>query len=668
MSKPRRELYFTTFVLPLLIFLANFLMVRKLFVVEFTPYIFTTEGTFTTIARAVADHPFDLRWWPLWECGLPFQNTYLPLLHVAAGIWSRLSGISPALSIHQWSAAMFCAGPVLLYLMAWRMTRRPGTSFLATLLYSAVSPCAWFSATIRHDLGSIWRLRRLQIAGYYGEGPHTGAIALVPLAILFLYLGAGRKKYWYGVAAGLAMAAAVLFNAFGAVILGIAGLCLLAAAPTESRWKYLGFLITTGALTYAWISPMVPPSVVAAIRANSPTVDGDFRFNQRSLLGVILLAAGFAALWWLTKKGVTPALRFFLLFAFLAGGVVVLGTFQINVVPQPHRYQIAMDMAVCLSLVFGGAEILQSRPRLLWAAGITLFIVACVGVRFNVRYGRALIRPIDVTSTPTYRMSRWLSDHFGSQRVMVSGAYSFYFNNFSDTPQVLGGHDPMLTNPMMRIIGYVLYGGISDEARDGEVSTLWLKALGAHAVVVPGPDSSEYFKPFANPRKFEGRLPVLWREAGDTIYEIPGRSSSLAHIVPAETVVSHMPIHGLDVAETERYVRALDDPAFPEAPLEWPNRHTATIDTQVQPGQAISVQVTYDPGWRAEANGSSVEVEKDGLGLIKLEPACNGRCKVTLIYDGGVEWRLTSAVSLIVMACVILWIAFLFRESLRPKT
>ncbi len=312
-----------------------------------------------------------------------------------------------------------------------------------------------------------------------------------------------------------------------------------------------------------------------------------------------------------------------------------------------------MDMAVCLTLVFAGAELLRARPRLLWATGMTVFLLTCVGVRFNVRYGRALIRPIDITTTPTYRISRWLSDHFGSQRVMVSGAYSFYFNNFSDTPQVLGGHDPMLPNPMMRIIGYVLYGGINDQARDAQVSILWLKALGAHAVVVPGPSSSEYFKPFGNPSKFEGVLPALWREAGDTIYEIPSRSSSLAHVIPTEAVVSHMPIHGLDVAETERYVKALDDPSLPEAALLWPNRHTATIDTQVQPGQAISVQVTYDPGWKAEANGSPLKVEKDGLGLIKLEPPCNGHCEVTLIYDGGIKWRLVLAASLLTMAGVI---------------
>lgn len=190
-------------------------------------------------------------------------------------------------------------------------------------------------------------------------------MALVPLAILFLYLGAGRKKLWAGIAAGLAIGLAVLFNTFGAVIVGLAGLCLLATVATENRWRYLGFLVIVGALTYAWISPLSPPSVVAAIRVNSPTVDGDYRFNERSLIAVLILAAGFMVLHWLLRKWGTSQPRFFILLAFLTGGIIVLGTAHMYVVPQPHRYQISFDMAVCLSLVFAGAELLRAKPRLL---------------------------------------------------------------------------------------------------------------------------------------------------------------------------------------------------------------------------------------------------------------------------------------------------------------
>ncbi len=652
--KSRGPIAVTSALFPFLILLANFLIVRKLFVIEYTPYLMTTEGLFITLARGVAAHPWDLFWWPLWECGVPFQNAYAPLLGLLAGEFSRMTGASAALSIHQLSAAAFCLGPVFLYFMARIMTGRSAASFLAALAYSALSPCAWLVPVIRQDLGSVWSMRRLQILVFYGESPHTVSIALIPLAILCLYLGITRRPFWPGVGAGVAMGAAVLVNTFAAVIVGMAGLCLLVAVAAGRFGKYLGFLLVVGALTYAWISPLMPPSVIAAIRANSPTVDGDYRFTSRSLVGVLILAVGFAILCWALRKIASPQLQCFCLFAFLTGGVVLLGTLaQVYVVPQPHRYQIAMDMAICLSVVFSCAEFLAAKPRAARVVGVVAFVILGVAVRHDVRYARGLIKATDVTKTSIYNVAQWMNGHESGERVMLPGSYSFFFNNFSDVPQLLGGADPMLPNPMMRIIGYVLYSGISDQARDAQVSILWLKAFGAHAVVVPGPASSEYFKPFANPGKFEGVLPVLWREAGDTIYEIPAKSSSLAHVIPADAVVSHMPIHGLDVSETERYVKALDDPSLPEAALQWPNRHTATIDTEVQPGQAISVQVSYDPGWRAEANGSPLKVEKDGLGLIKLEPPCNGPCEVTLIYDGGTEWRLTSAASLIVMAGII---------------
>jgi hypothetical protein len=397
-------------------------------------------------------------------------------------------------------------------------------------------------------------------------------------------------------------------------------------------------------------------------------VDGDYRFNERSLAGVILLVAGFLLLSWLLRKLGAPALRFFILFAFLTGGVVVLWTARMYVVPQPHRYQIAMDMALCLSVIFTGAELLKSKPRLLWGAGITLFLLTAIGIRYNVRYARTLIRPIDVTTTSTYKIARWLDGHFGDQRVMVPGSYALYINNFTDTPQVLGGHDPMQANPLMRIVGFVLYSGMNAGTRDGEISAIWLKALGVHAVVVSGPQSGEYYKPFANPLKFDGLLPVLLRDAGDTIYAVPARSSSLAHVVPVEALVSHLPIHGLDVDETERYLKALDDPSLSEAELVWTNRHSAAIHAQVQPGQAISVQVTYTPGWRAEANGSPLRVEKDGLGLIKLAPKCQGACEVTLIYDGGTELRLTLAASLITMAGVVAAFLIGFPRSLPRRS
>src|SRR5258708_7792079 len=153
---------------PLLVLLANVLIIRKLFSVEYSAYFESNEGTFIAIARQVASHPWDLQWFSQWECGLPFQNTYLPLLQYVVGWFSRVTGHSPALSFHQVSAAFYCLGPVLLYYMSLSITARSTTSLLAGIAYSVLSPCAWLVPAIRTDLGDIWNLRRLQVLAYYG--------------------------------------------------------------------------------------------------------------------------------------------------------------------------------------------------------------------------------------------------------------------------------------------------------------------------------------------------------------------------------------------------------------------------------------------------------------------------------------------------------------------
>jgi hypothetical protein len=199
------------------------------------------------------------------------------------------------------------------------------------------------------------------------------------------------------------------------------------------------------------------------------------------------------------------------------------------------------------------------------------------------------------------------------------------------------------------IAAFVIYSGMNTGTEDAAISTLWLQALGAHAISVPGPGSAEYYKPFANPRKFDGVLPMLWREGDDTIYSVPARSESLAHLVPDEALVRKMPANGLDVAEMRRYVAALNDPAMPDTPLVWLDHHRASILVQPQSGTALSVQIRYHPGWRAFVDGRENPVGRDGLGFIALRPQCAGPCTVTLDYNGGPELRWTAIASLFVM-------------------
>ena len=59
--------------------------------------------------------------------------------------------------------------------------------------------------------------------------------------------------------------------------------------------------------------------------------------------------------------------------------------------------------------------------------------------------------------------------------------------------------------------------------------------------------------------RIEGLLAEAWRQGDDTIYSVPARSDSLAHVMGAADLVATQPIHGLDVAGLERYVAALEN-------------------------------------------------------------------------------------------------------------
>jgi hypothetical protein len=130
-------------------------------------------------------------------------------------------------------------------------------------------------------------------------------------------------------------------------------------------------------------------------------------------------------------------------------------------------------------------------------------------------------------------------------------------------------------------------------------------------------------------------------------------------------LVLHVPLHGLDTAEVQRYVAALDSPAYPEAPWRWTSQHSAIIRATLAPGQVVATQVTYRPGWRATAGGVPQPVGRDGLGFLVVKPTCQGACEIAVAFDGGPEWRITCALSLAVTLLVLCLAVLEFRRRRR---
>jgi hypothetical protein len=269
-------------------------------------------------------------------------------------------------------------------------------------------------------------------------------------------------------------------------------------------------------------------------------------------------------------------------------------------------------------------------------------------VRRARRYARDyLIQSIDITTTTEWKTAQWLNRQWSGERVVASGSTSFWLTAFTDTPELAGGFEQGTINSVTRVAIYELYTDDTAGAHAAEISLLWLKALGVQAVNVTGPASGEFYKAFHNWKKFEGVLDPIWRDGDDVFYRVGQPHTSLARVVRQTDLVAREPINGIDVDPLRPYVAALDNPEMPRAEYQWTSGHSAIITTNLQPGQIVSVQISYHHGWHAIVNGSPRPIRRDGLGLMAIEPGIAGPCVIQLMYDGGMEMRVACWVSLL---------------------
>lgn len=633
----------------LLVLIANIAIAAKLFGVEYSAYHGSIESTFIAMARIQAKYLGQWSWWPFWNGGLPLETVYLPFTHWLVAAFTLLSGLSAARSFHIVSAGIYVLSAVALFWMALELSGKLLVSLFAALAYSSISLSALMIPVITTDAGGALNLRRLQDLVVYGEAPHSAALALLLVAMVCFSRALVRRSVTYTILAGVMSATVVLSNAFGIVDLVIALACWLMAFPIAKWWARPLRALAILTVTYSWISPWFSPTMVRAIRANSFTVGGDFRYRFATWAALAAVGAAFLLLWLAMRRfKASSSLQFFVLFGYVPTAIVMTSRlWDIPLVPQPARYELEMDMALLLAIVFAGAALvnrLPSRARMVVAgiciAGLTAQLIHAVV------YARGLIRGVELSSLGEVRIAKWLDQNRPGQRAFISSSACFMYNMFTDNPQLTGGHDQHTVNRFIPIVSFVIYTGMNAGDRDAAISILWLKAFGVHQISVSGPESSNEYNTMVHPRKFDGVLPLLWRDHGDAIYEVPSRSLSLAHVIPREAVVKRVPENGLDTAPSEAYVAALDDPAYSPASFEWKNLSEADIRTNVDPGRVIAVQVTYERGWEAWAGGRPQKVIGDALGQMVIEPDCKGPCEVSLRYTGGTERVVTRAMSL----------------------
>jgi hypothetical protein len=459
---PRFREAFRTAAAGLALFSINAGLVWRLFRIPYTQYMGSIEAAYIGLARYIVAHFPHLTWFPLWYGGIPYPDTYPPLLHFTVAGVAAAARISPALAYHIVTAVFYALGPVTVFWAAWRLGAGRVPAWLAGLGYSLVSPTCFLVREVRGDSGGWFGARRLTTLLPYGEGPHLTSLVFLPLAIALLHLALTKRRPVYYVLAGLALAATVLSNWIGAFALALgAGAYLFAGFESRPARQWL----TAAALAcyaYAIALPFVAPSIVATIRANAPLVGGRFESGPMHVALVAVFAAGFLALAWAMRRTrlAAPA-RFGVLFLYATAFIALAGYwFHFSLLPQPQRYHLEMDLAFWLLVALAAAPAYARLPRraALIVVGALALAAAPIWI-YQLHRARGMEQPIDIQTTAEYRVSRWLGEHLPGRRVFAPGTIGFWMNAFSDTPMLTGGFDNGMRNVLLQDIIYQEYVG-----------------------------------------------------------------------------------------------------------------------------------------------------------------------------------------------------------------
>ena len=629
----------------------NLAICQRLFQVEYTDHFNSIEGSFIAISRYVSGHWGDFSWWPLWHCGMPYQDTYVPLLHLVGAIARSLGHISAARAYHEVVGVSYALGPLALYFLAVRLGAHRGAAFLAALLYSLFSPSALLMPDVARDIGGLWFSRRLQVLTVYGEGPHISAMTLLPLAILALESALVRRSGRAWALATLSIALVYLTNVPGTMALGLAVFCWICAQSKERRraWAVAG---SASAMAYCLACYGLPPSSVRTVLGNVGSMHHGFanslKYGPLPLLLVLASVAGAGYL--LARIRVPLMVRFATLyFALVAGLAMTAHIDTYELLPQAGRLHLEMEMGACLLLGGMGWALFVLIPR--WIRPVALaLLLAPLGIQFEHYRSRAEIdiHNADLEKRSEYTTARWLDSHMRGRRVYASGSTSFWLNAFTDVPQMAGCCDQGQSMPVLNDVPGFINSAVSP--RNTALAKTWLQALGVQALVVNGETSTDEYKDFRDPQRFERVFAPLHRENGDTIYSVLPEGASLAHVLRPGEAVPFRPSQPVNTTDVARFVEVILSASRPPATFEWLHGGAARIRSNLGPGDLVSVQVAWFPGWKALVRGERRPVTPDGLGFLLIQPECEGNCEIALLWTGRPDLPFAAVVSVAALA------------------
>jgi hypothetical protein len=477
------------------------------------------------------------------------------------------------------------------------------------------------------------------------------ALALLPIALAASFLAFRARRLRATAVAAICCALVVSHNFYGAVALSICFPILLWSTWITDRNNgiWLG-AVAIPALAYGLIAFWLAPSYLRVTSYNLKLVS-----ERGNTWSIWVALAALAAYIFLTAKWARGRPNVF--YPIFVSGLAlffvldVLGNqfFGFRVAGEPSRLMPELDLALILLVVEG--------LRRLWihdtagsraiALGIVLISFA-TAIPYARRAWLVIDRDPNYADRVEFRLPEWMTIHLPGARAMATGSVRFWYDAWHDLPQLGGGSDQGVINQLV----YLASMQITDA--DFETALNWMLAFGVDAIIVPDNTSQEHYHDYHQPRKFAGRLPVLFDDhAGDVIYQVPRRFPDLARVVDTARV-RPLPAMGLegDPKTLQAYVEALEKGPDSHALTEWQNVDALRIRAEIAEGQSLVVQVAYDPHWRAEAGGALLEIRKDALGQMMIETP-PGRYDMRLEFQTPLENQIGKVISLFSALIVI---------------
>jgi len=665
------------FLAVIIILMANLILVWPLFIGGYTQQIGSIESVFLADARFIFENFPHLSWNPYWYAGFPFHLFYTPLMPFLIALLHFLYSSTSITSWYRILIGVFYAlTPVSFYFLVSFLTNKKRVGFLGAMLYSFLPSSAYLLSSVE-SMGSIygkppWRLLTLIL---FGEGGHIVGLFFLPLALLFFIKAireGGRKNVFLAsiLTALIALTNMIALVGFSVMLLVALTVDFMAGDGLKKFKRAVIVSFFSYGLMAFWLNLSF---IKASLSIGTGGAEGSVGTAYlRFIPFVFLLAPAFFFLSLLIKR---RALRLILI---ALGWILIFFSAayfwfknQTMLLPQPNRYLLQMHMGTALLLSWLLFLVMKKifPKKLVWLSQIFYLLTAFSILYFPLKY---IDRVWDLTlphknirQTSEQQIASWLENNTQGERVFATGSSAFWLNTFSNIPQIRGGNDGVANPWMLHAIYQINTGENAPEGKEGETAICWLRALNVSYLVVNTHVSREIYHDFTNPEKFTQAAGVEEKAnlEGDIIYKIPLFQPSLAQVVKKEDFIKLKPLkNAVDFDNLKKYVDYIDPPsptdlagfgeAGPpsgldsakragEAKFSWvgkPLSGKAKIRAQIKEGEAIALQINYNPGWKAYIDGKRIRINNDVIGFMFLDPgpadsAGTGEVEIDLVYQ-----------------------------------